>query len=339
MLRKINIMNYKWEDGREFFISPVTGKSGGNAYGYKTGMELAVRALKLLKWEQDVNSRVLFHYVFPDQFRYIPRKVNVLFSMWETMDLPYDMISAFAQADYIIVPSDNTKKAIEGRGVTTPVYVCNHGVDTKFYAYKERTVRPKCLQFLWIGAPNLRKGYDILTKAWYELFKGNDKPALLYMKSTKFKGEGELQTWPKFKTIMDTRNLTREDLRQLYWDSDAFLYPSRGEGAGLPPLEAMSTGLPVLAPPWTGMADYMDPKHSYPLKYSLLEAEYGGLTEIAEVDLDYFKDKINSVFCLWHVSQELGKKASVFVNRYFSLRAFGKRLDKILLEIKEKEGV
>jgi hypothetical protein len=101
----------------------------------------------------------------------------------------------------------------------------------------------------------------------------------------------------------------------------------------------MSTGLPVLAPPWTGMADYMHPKHSRPLKYSLIEAYYGGNTQIAEVNLEHFKEELDRAYRRWATTNALGIKASKFVRKRFSLNEFGKRLDKALLEIKECENL
>jgi glycosyltransferase involved in cell wall biosynthesis len=37
----------------------------------------------------------------------------------------------------------------------------------------------------------------------------------------------------------------------------------------LPALEAMATGLPVIATNWSGMADFLDPDDSLPLEYTL----------------------------------------------------------------------
>ena len=50
--------------------------------------------------------------------------------------------------------------------------------------------------------------------------------------------------------------LTTADLADYYRGFDALLYPSRGEGFGLIPLEAMATGMPAIFPRATGMRDY-----------------------------------------------------------------------------------
>lgn len=45
------------------------------------------------------------------------------------------------------------------------------------------------------------------------------------------------------------------DVRALYQEATAFLFPSRIEGFGLPPLEAMAAGLPVIASTTSAMAE------------------------------------------------------------------------------------
>jgi glycosyltransferase involved in cell wall biosynthesis len=44
-----------------------------------------------------------------------------------------------------------------------------------------------------------------------------------------------------------TGYVTRERLRQLYRGARVFVYPSRYEGFGIPPLEALACGAPVIA--------------------------------------------------------------------------------------------
>lgn len=49
--------------------------------------------------------------------------------------------------------------------------------------------------------------------------------------------------------------LDPESLRSLYWAADAFLLLSKAEGLGLPVLEAMACGVPVVAGDWTGTGE------------------------------------------------------------------------------------
>ncbi len=52
--------------------------------------------------------------------------------------------------------------------------------------------------------------------------------------------------------------VTRQELRDLYRGARAFIYPSRYEGFGLPPLEAMACGAPVIATRTGAIPDYAE---------------------------------------------------------------------------------
>ena len=46
----------------------------------------------------------------------------------------------------------------------------------------------------------------------------------------------------------------------LYRSSDCFVLPTRGEGWGLPIIEAMACGVPVIATSWSAQCDFMTPR-------------------------------------------------------------------------------
>eukprot|EP01060_Flectonema_neradi_P009661 TRINITY_DN1687_c0_g1_i2.p1 TRINITY_DN1687_c0_g1~~TRINITY_DN1687_c0_g1_i2.p1 ORF type:complete len:796 (+),score=138.20 TRINITY_DN1687_c0_g1_i2:19-2406(+) len=56
--------------------------------------------------------------------------------------------------------------------------------------------------------------------------------------------------------------LSERDLVRMYASVDAFVLPSRGEGWGLPIIQAMSMGLPAIATNWSGNVDFMHPEAS-----------------------------------------------------------------------------
>lgn len=57
--------------------------------------------------------------------------------------------------------------------------------------------------------------------------------------------------------------LEDEGLRDLYWCADAFLLLSKAEGYGLPVLEAMACGVPVVGTDCTGIRESLSPDRGY----------------------------------------------------------------------------
>ncbi len=87
-------------------------------------------------------------------------------TMWEFLDLPNSYLAAFDKADAIIVPSSFCKELFKPH-TSRPVYTCWEGVDPEIYKFKKR-IAPfptNKFRFLWVGAPNPRKGYPFILEA------------------------------------------------------------------------------------------------------------------------------------------------------------------------------
>jgi glycosyltransferase involved in cell wall biosynthesis len=103
---------------------------------------------------------------------------------------------------------------------------------------------------LFVGTIEPRKGLDDLLAVWDSL--PAPRPRLIVCGGT---GWGDVRL-PGGAEV--TGYVDRSRLRELYRHARAFVYPSRYEGFGLPPLEAMACGAPVLATRTGAIAEYAE---------------------------------------------------------------------------------
>jgi glycosyltransferase involved in cell wall biosynthesis len=149
------------------------------------------------------------------------------------------------------------RKLTLGKITVTPEAVEDHTGDKK---------QPKPIKndyLLYVGAAYPHKNLSVLAKSYERLRESNPELKLVVIGKEdywqkKLKSENPTITFPGY--------LPYEKLVAYYQNASLFVFPSLSEGFGLPPLEAMAFGAPVLSSNRTAIpeacgeaAEYFDP--------------------------------------------------------------------------------
>ncbi len=214
-------------------------------------------------------------------------KRNWVYLVWEGDKIPKSWIEECLNPDieYIFVPSEHTKKAImqtnPPKGISfqeidKKIKLIPHGVDLDLFYPKEK---PKTTVFLANkGFRNMedRGGIQYLIKAFCEEF--NQEDAELIIKINPAYGTPNMEAiFPEMKgkkiKIM-AGQMEYKDLVNFYNQGTILVSPARSEAFGIPNIEAMACGLPVITTNFGGQTDYVNEKNGWLIGGKLEEVKH-----------------------------------------------------------------
>ncbi|MEO1617518.1 MAG: glycosyltransferase family 1 protein [Planctomycetota bacterium] len=100
---------------------------------------------------------------------------------------------------------------------------------------------------LFVGRRNSYKNFALVWHAWHRVRHALPKEARLVVAGPPVKRRERSELgWTDQSQVISLPGVTDSVLRTLYQNASAFVFPSRAEGFGLPSLEAMACGTPVL---------------------------------------------------------------------------------------------
>ena len=166
-------------------------------------------------------------------------------------DYPALVRAHTARAALVVVNSEDTATAVEG-SLNVPrhrIVVCRPGIPAWIGAPVERRP-PKDGYVLFVGTLEPRKNLGTLLDAWIDLSsRGAPLPRLRIAGGVRPGGEGwveRMRSAPLSSHVDYVGYVAGPDRRALYEGARLLVLPSFHEGFGLPVLEAMSLGVPVV---------------------------------------------------------------------------------------------
>jgi glycosyltransferase involved in cell wall biosynthesis len=258
----------------------------------------------------------------------LPCERVVSHSMWESTLVPPEHVAEVNRSAALqYVPCRQNADAYRACGLRVPIKVLHYGVDPQEFPYLERPAR-EVFTFGSFGDFSPRKGIDVLVRAFEQEFAPGE-PVRLVLKTAGRSPDYEIRDE---RVCLRSGYLDRQQLLEFLRGLDAFVLPSRGEGFGLCGLEAMATGLPLIATNWSGPAEYLDPLDSFPLNYRLVDVQSTEATRIryfgqwAEPDLEHLRHLLRWLYEHPREAAERGQRAADRVHERWTWERIGRQV-------------
>lgn len=271
-------------------------------------------------------------YGYPHNLNDLETPIKLLYTMFESTKIPENWHKDLKKADKILVPSTYVQTTLAQYGYEATVVPLAY--NQNIFTYKPKKKREKYV-ILHYDAFNLRKGFDILFKAFTEEFT-KDEPVELVLKTTRQTTPIPIlkSQYPNIRVIKEQVPQTK--LAELLHEADLAVFPSRGEGFGIPPLEALATGTPTIIPNAHGFAHYFSPKHfielqvkeNVPALYENLKGQDVGT--MVEPDATHLRHLLRKVYTNQERELTKAKKASDWVKENYTYTKTAKQLAEIL---------
>jgi len=226
-------------------------------------------------------NNVSFVVAPPSDFDRVGGKKVVGLTMIEGDNIPNGWVNTInGSLDRLVVPNKFNKECFENNGVTIPISVVLFGVDPQYFNpdVRQNDSIAKSGEFRFFYAAELknRKNLANLIKAFFNTFPSLNDGVTLVVKvfaQTGINTENAikhididgvmLQHHPLVKKINFIFTVVQPNQQHLmasmYTACNCGVFPTRGEAIGMPQLEMLACGIPVITTITDNMEDYYSP--------------------------------------------------------------------------------
>ncbi len=300
--------------------------------------------LNCIKQREFGKAEIQVVYAQGDVFERNTGKRKIGFTMLETNRIPKEWVRQANMMDEVWVPSTFNKNTFIDSGVKSPIKIVPLGIDPNYFNTNIVGKRfSKKFTFFSVFEWGERKAPDILLKAFSDEFSINEDVCLVckinnFDPSIDTQREiAKLNLRPTGAQIIILNNFLVKgyEMAVLYRSVDAFVLPTRGEGWGMPILEAMACGLPVIATNWSAQTDFLNTNNGFPLEIEgLIPAEakcpyYKGFSW-AQPSYEHLRLLLRKIYADQNLSSRIGIQASRFSYDNFSWNNTAKIINKLI---------
>lgn len=310
--------------------------------------------------DKEVDYHINIVHTTPDQFKkyHEPGKYNIGRVFWETDKLPPVFSEACELMDEIWTGSEFNAEALRRSGVTKKIVVISEAIDANLQVDALKPYKSKAdgkFNFYSIFEWTERKNPDALLRAYWSEFNEKDKVALIiktYLDDFSFPKRREISAavgaiksalgLDYYAPVYLYRDLMlRQQVYRFHKSFDCFVSAHRGEGWGIPQMEAMLLGRPIISTNLGGIHEYLtDNKDAILLPCEMVPVQNTRNTQWYLPDQNWGQIKIEDlrkamrwVYGNRKAAAKIGKNATNTVRKEFSLEAVGKKMLARLQEI------
>jgi glycosyltransferase involved in cell wall biosynthesis len=306
--------------------------------------------------------RIKILHTTPDEYhRFIePGKYHIGHFFWETDRIPRDWARAFEQVDEIWTGSEANRHALLSTGVDKPVYIFPQPTETDrewpapyenpdfaqrfmFYSIFEWTDRknPLALLSAYLKEFQASEPVGLLVKTYFRNFTLRNKN-MIRDQIRALKDSLDLPAYPPIYLYLEL--MDRRQVMRIHSTGDCFVSAHRGEGWGVPQVEAMLAGNPIISTGYSGVHEYL--KHGKSALMPGYEMQpvhgmehsnrwYTPDQKWAEIDPVQLRAAMRSVYKAPKTAEKIGRAGRALAVKQFSFERVGKMMAERLAAIEE----